>query len=248
VPAAPAAAVVVLVTGASRGIGAATALRLARDGHDVAVHYHEDADRAERVAREIRTMGQDVLTLQADLGRRASGPELVEAVVEQWGQLDALVNNAGRYERTGFDALSEDAWQRTLDVNVAGPAWLTQAAAPALRKAKGAVVFVSSVVARRGSTHGADYAAAKAGLLGLSRSLALELAPDVRVNAVLPGFIDTDILAGDSRGRRRSREREVPLGRVGRADEVAAAIAFLCGPHASYITGSTLAVDGGLWG
>lgn len=237
----------VAVTGASRGIGRATALRLGRDGHEVAVHYHHHAREAAQVAREIGGAGGSAFTVRADLGTSVGPRHLGAEIRRRWDRLDGLVLNAGFYPRAPFAEVSDAAWRRCFDVNVFGPARLVRALLAPLRAADApSVVFVSSVLAFAGSGHGAHYAAAKAAVGGLAASLARELAPHVRVNTVAPGSIDTAILADDTRRRRAERERAIPLGRVGAPDEVAAAIRYLLGPDASYLTGSTLHVNGGL--
>jgi 3-oxoacyl-[acyl-carrier protein] reductase len=233
-----------LVTGASRGIGAAVARRLAQDGFDVAVHYHGDAAGARRTAAAVRRAGRKAIVVQADLADVASVEPLADAVAEAFPRLDCLVHNAGAYDRRAFRDLDAAAWHAQLAVNLTAPALLTRRLLPRLRGGA-SVVFVSSVAAARGSRKGAAYAAAKAGLLGLTRSLALELAP-LRVNAVAPGYIATDLLAGDSPAKRRQREADVPLGRLGTPQDVAGVVAFLAGPDSAYVTGQVLHANGGL--
>ncbi len=235
-----------LVTGASRGIGAAVAKRLAADGHDIAIHYHQHQAGAEATLQAVQDLGRDASIHQADLGDPSAVADLAEGVRRRWPDLTLLVNNAGIYQRGAAQGLRPEAWRRTLAVDLEGPALLAQALAPHLPSDRGTIVHISSVVAMRGSSHGAHYAAAKAGLLGLTKAQAREWAP-LRVNAVCPGYIDTDILAGDSQERRAARAAEVPLGRVGAPDDVAAAVSFLCSKDAAYITGHALQVNGGLW-
>src|SRR3990172_9226617 len=174
---------------------------------------------------------------------RGIGGEAVEAL----GRLDVLVNNGGVYERALLDDTSPKAWDRRLAVNLHGAFYMAKAAVPEMKKAGGGrIVNVSTQLAFRGTSHGADYVAAKAGLVGLTRALALEFARDsILVNAVAPGAIETDILASDTPEDRARRIRTIPLGRVGRPEEVAAAIAFLVGPGGDYITGQVLHVNGG---
>lgn len=235
-----------LVTGASKGIGAAVAKRLARDGFDVAVHHNTDAAGAKATAAAVRKAGRTAVVAKADLADPGGVAQLAEAVSEAFPRLHAIVHNAGFYDRRGLADLDEAAWRQTLQVDLEAPALLTRRLLP--RLAEGAsLVFVSSVVAARGSSHGPAYAAAKAGLVGLTRTLAQELAPRVRANAVAPGYIDTAMLGSDSAARRRSRAAEVPLGRVGSPEDVAGAVAFLCGPDSAYVTGTVLHVNGGLW-
>src|ERR1041385_3361723 len=202
-----------LVTGASKGIGAATAKRLARDGFDVIVHYNSDVKGAKATAADIQHAGRKAIPVHADLAKPAGVRQLAQATLAAFPKLDALVLNAGAYDRRALADLDESAWRAALALNLDAPAFLTKRLAPHLARGA-AVVFVSSVVAARGSSHGAAYAAAKAGLIGLTRNLARELAP-VRVNAVAPGYIDTAILASDTPARRKTRALEVPVGRVG---------------------------------
>lgn len=235
-----------LVTGASKGIGAAIARRLARDGFDVLVHYQTDAAGAKRTVAAVHKLGRNAESLQADLSDEHQVRRLAVAVAKQAPKLHCIVHNAGLYERKSFAQTDGAAWKATRSVDLDAPALLTQALLP--RLAAGAcIVFVSSIVAVRGTAHGAAYAAAKAGLLGLTRALALELAPGIRVNAVAPGYVDTAMLAEDSSARRKARVAEVPLGRIGKPEDVAGAVSFLVGPDAAYVTGATLHVNGGLW-
>jgi 3-oxoacyl-[acyl-carrier protein] reductase len=236
-----------LVTGGSRGIGASTVRRLHAAGCDVAVHAHRHGADAERGAAAGRAAGRDSFVVTGDLGTSAGVRAVVDAVHERWDSLDVLVLNAGVYERAPFRTLTDRQLLACFQVNVFAPFALTRELLPLLERSKaGRVVFVSSVLAFAGSSHGAHYASAKAALLGLARSLARELAPNITVNVVAPGSIDTAILASDTPARRAERARGIPLGRVGEAAEVAEAIAFLASPAASYITGATLHVNGGL--
>lgn len=236
-----------LVTGSSRGIGRATALRLARDGADLLVHGHEHPAEAESTAEAVRALGRAASVVTADLANRDGPIEVARAVRDRWDSLDVLVHNAGPYPRRAFAEVSDDEWRTCFNTHVFGPAALTRELLGHLRRApSGRIVFVSSVLAFAGSAHGAHYAAAKAAQLGLARSLARELAPEVTVNVVAPGSIDTAILAGDTPEQRRARERAIPLGRLGTAEDVANAIAFLASPAAAYLTGTTLHVNGGL--
>jgi len=240
-------AVRALITGASTGIGRATARRLAVEGLEVAVHYHAHPAEAERVVSEIRSVGGSAFAVGADLAQRDGVEQLVRAMADRWETLDVLVHNAGTYPRAMFPGLGPDAFEAPFRLHVFSAAELTRRLLPQLeRAAPGRVVFVSSILAFTGSRHGAHYAAAKAALLGLARSLAVELAPRVRVNVVAPGAIDTAIIADQSPEERARREQTIPVGRVGTPEEVADAIAFLASNRASYLTGTTIHVNGGL--
>ncbi len=235
-----------LITGASRGIGRATALRLASPGADLALHYFRHGEEAAEVEREVLARGATGFRLRADLSSREETHALAQAVGGRWDSIDALILNAGAYPRARFEEITDSDFEACFRLNVFGPAQLVRELLPLLRRSSaGRIVFVSSVLAFTGTPHGAHYASAKAALLGLARSLARELAPGVTVNTVAPGSIDTAILAGDTPEKRAERSRALPLLRVGTAEEVADSIAFLVGPHATYLTGQTVHVNGG---
>jgi 3-oxoacyl-[acyl-carrier protein] reductase len=236
------------VTGASGGIGAATARRLASQGWELALHGHTHQLELEKLAQGLAREGRRPFVLLGDLADPSVPAELAKAVAARWEALDLLVLNAGAYDRARFEEIRPNDLERTVRVNFTSSFDLVQRLLPLLRRSeRGRIVFVTSVLAFTGSTHGAHYAAAKAALLGLARSLARELAPAITVNVVAPGSIDTAILAGDTPEVRAARGRTIPLGRVGDADEVAGVIAFLASPDASYITGTTVHVNGGVW-
>lgn len=237
---------VVLVTGAGRGIGAAIAERLAADGWDVVINYRHTAEGAEAVRTTVEAFGQRALVAKADVSRLDEVEAMVAEAARELGGLDAVVNNAGVYARRTLDQLEMGDWHEALDANLTGAFHVTRAALPHLRDGA-RIVNLSSVMASMGSRHGAHYAASKAGLEGLTRSLARELAPrGILVNAVAPGAIDTDMIA-EPADARAARARGIPLGRVGRAEEIAGVVSFLLGPDAAYVTGQVLHVNGGLY-
>ncbi|MGA1848699.1 MAG: SDR family NAD(P)-dependent oxidoreductase [Thermoplasmatota archaeon] len=233
-----------MVTGGSRGIGAACVRACSGQGALTAFTYLKSRGEALRLAGEL---GEGVIPLKAD----TSDLTAMESVMDDFSGMgdrkgiDGLVVNAGIYRRSEFRNMELDDWRRTLGTNLDGAFIAVRSALAHMRK--GSIVMISSQLAHKGSGHGADYAASKAGILGLSRSLARELAPDVRVNTVSPGYIDTDILAGDSGDLRARRIAEVPQGRIGEPLDVAGAVVFLLSDMSSYVTGSDLDVNGGLF-
>ena len=232
-----------LVTGASKGIGAAVAERLARDGRDVVVGYGGDRAGAEEVAERCAGHGVDTRVVGADLTQDTSP---FEDVIGDVGGLRVLVNNAGLTVDGLAMSMSDEAFARTWQVNVAGAFALSRAALrPMLRARAGRIIFLSSVVGLHGNPGQANYAASKAALVGLAKTLAREVGKrGITVNAVAPGFIETAMTEEVDAGGLLER---IPAGRLGTAEEVAAAISFLAGDDASYINGTVIQVDGGLF-
>jgi 3-oxoacyl-[acyl-carrier protein] reductase len=237
-----------LVTGASRGIGRAVALRLARAGLRVAVGYHARAEAAAEVVAAIEAEGGQAVALGGDVARREEAEALVQAAVGRWGRLDVLVNNAGLTRDGLLLRMKDEDWDVVLQTDLGGAFYCIRAAARTmLRQRAGRIVNVASVAGLTGNAGQANYSAAKAGLLGLTRSVARELASrGITVNAVAPGWIETDLTAGLSTEMRDGIRERVPLGRLGSPEDVAEAVCFLVSPAAGYITGQVLVVDGGL--
>lgn len=237
------AAPVALVTGAARRIGAALARALHADGMRVLVHHRDSEADASALVAELTSLRADSADLlQADLAAPGAAEALAEQAVARWGRLDLLVNNASSFFPTPLGSLTPTAWDDLMASNLRGPAFLSQALAPALRAARGAIVNLADVYAERPLADHAAYSAAKAGLVMLTRSLALDLAPEVRVNAIAPGAILWPV--GDTGdGSPESLLASVPLGRMGETADVCGALRYL--RDANWVTGQTIRVDGG---
>ena len=239
---------VALVTGGSRGIGRATCLALAAKGAAVAVLYRSRSDRANEVVEQIRASGEHALAIQADVTDPGAIEQSVGEAVSRLGKVDILVNNAGELTHAPVVDMRDSDWERALVVNLTSAFRYARACIPAMQERRwGRIINVSSQAAFTGSNNHAHYAAAKAGLLGFTFSLAKELgACGITVNVVSPGRIVTDLLLETMAGREEEWIRQTPLQRLGKPEEVAGAIAFLASEEASYITGAVINVSGGL--
>jgi 3-oxoacyl-[acyl-carrier protein] reductase len=237
-----------LVTGGSRGIGRAIVLRLARQGADVAFSYRGNAEAAASAVAEVEALGRRALAIQADAKSAEGAEAMVKAALEAFGKIDILVNNAGITRDNLIMRMGGDEWSDVIDTNLSGAFYALKAVTRPMLKARGGrIINITSVSGQAGQTGQANYSAAKAGLIGLTKAAARELASrGITVNAVAPGFVLTELTQDLPDALKAQITERTPLGRFGTTDEIANAVAFLASDEAAYITGQVLAVDGGL--
>ena len=237
-----------LVTGASRGIGLAIAIRLASEGAAVAINYAGNVKAAEEVKAVIEAAGGRAMLVQADVADSTAVDAMIKAVIEAFGQIDILVNNAGITRDGLLMRMKEEDWDAVINTNLKGIFHCTKAVSKLMMKKRyGRIVNMASVVGLIGNAGQSNYAAAKAGVIGFSKSMARELASrGITVNMVAPGFIDTDMTAVLPDKVREAMVADIPLGKIGTPENVADAVVFLVSDQASYITGQTINVDGGM--
>lgn len=239
---------VALVTGGSRGIGRAIVVKLAEAGAKVAFVYHSNQTAAEALTDELSARGLEVWGLQGDASQKADADRIVEAVIEKWGKLDVLVNNAGIIRDGLLATMTSEQWQAVIDNNLTSVFNFCQAVTRPMMSARfGRIVNMSSVSADFANPGQANYAASKAGIEGFTRCMATELAKrGVTVNAVSPGFIETDMTQAVMNAAGEKIKQSIPVRRLGKPEDIAHAVLFLVSPESSYITGQILKVDGGL--
>ena len=238
-----------LVTGGSRGLGRAIAIAFARQGADVAINYRGNADAAEAVTAEITALGRRALAVQGDTsaGREAC-EAIAKAAIDGLGSVDILVNNAGITRDNLLVRMDADEWDSVIATNLSGPFWMTRAIArPMMKARRGRIINMSSAAGRMGNPGQANYAAAKAGLIGLTKTTARELASrGITCNAIAPGLIETELIADMPPAATEALTAMTPLGYIGSVDDVASAAVFFASEEARYVTGQVLGVDGGI--
>lgn len=241
---------VALVTGSSRGIGRAIAGRLAKEGYALCINCVERVDKARELARELADQGCRVMVYQADVSKREQVNAMVDRVRETFGPVSLLVNNAGVAGQVQFQDITDEQWNRYFAVNLNGAFHTIQAVLPDMLHAKsGCIVNISSIWGLRGASCEVAYSCTKAAIIGLTRSLAMELAPSgIRVNCVAPGVIDTDMLSVLPEEVLSDLAEQTPMGRLGRPEDIAGAVAYFASEDASFVTGQVLTADGGFIG
>lgn len=239
---------VAIVTGASRGIGREIALCLAEKGVSVVVNYAGNEKKANEVVDQIKSMGQDAIAVQADVSNSEDVAAMVKATIDTYGKIDILVNNAGITKDTLLMRMKEEDWDSVINTNLKGVFLCTKAVSRYMaRQKRGKIINISSIVGVVGNVGQANYVAAKAGVIGLTKSTARELASrNVNVNAVAPGFITTDMTDTLKESLKQEMLKSIPLARFGEAKEVAKAVVFLASEDSDYITGQTIQVNGGM--
>jgi 3-oxoacyl-[acyl-carrier protein] reductase len=239
---------VAIVTGGSRGIGRSTALRFAEAGANVVINYVRNMEWAEKVVQACRECGVEAVALRADMADPKQAAALVEATIERFGRVDIVVANAGIWEGAPVEEMSEELWDKVIDANLKGTWTICRAAVPYMKKNKsGNIVLVSSTAGQRGEAGYSNYAASKGGQISFAKSLAVELAPEIRVNCVAPGWVDTELndpVFGDNEYK-QSVTDAIPLRRIATADDVALSIIFLASDWSRHISGEVLNINGG---
>ena len=239
---------VILVTGGSRGIGKAIALKYAKKGYNVVLNYLSDNTDIEGLTTEFNENGAEVLCVKADVSKADEVKEMVEKAIQKFGRIDVLVNNAGITKDTLLMRMKEEDFDKVIDINLKGTFLVTKAVIPyMMKKREGRIISLSSVVGVAGNAGQANYAASKAGIIGFTKSLAKEVASrNIRANCVAPGFIETDMTNVLSDEMKQSISEQIPMRRMGNVEDVANVVYFLGSEESSYITGQVIHIDGGM--
>lgn len=237
-----------LVTGASRGIGRMIALQLAKDGINIAINYNGNKEKADEVAEEVKALGVDAMVIQANVSKEDAVQHMVKSVIDHFGSLDILVNNAGITKDNLLMRMKEEDFTDVIDINLKGVFLTTKAVSrQMMRQRSGKIVNVSSIVGVSGNAGQANYVAAKAGVIGLTKTTAKEFAQrNIQVNAVAPGFIETDMTDVLDDKQKDAMLQLIPQGKFGKPEDVAQVVGFLASSQSDYITGQTIHVDGGM--
>lgn len=240
---------VAVVTGASRGIGKSIALELAKQGADVVVNYAGSVDRANEVVKEIEALGRKGISIQCDVSNTDSVNAMMKEALESFGNIDILVNNAGITRDNLLMRMKDSEWDDVINTNLKGVFLCTKAVTrPMMKQRKGRIINITSIVGVTGNPGQANYVAAKAGVIGFTKTTAKELAQrNITVNAIAPGFITTDMTDKLTEEVKNSMLTQIPLGQFGRPEDIANAVVFLASDDSSYITGQTLHIDGGMY-
>ena len=239
---------VAIITGVSRGIGYATARLLSEKGYDIVGNYHINDGLAAQLKREIEERGGQIVLVKGDLCETQTVEQVVQTAIKEYGAIHVLVNNAGNFEREYIEDITEDKFLAYIRLNQISPFLLIKKCVPIMKKqGYGKIVNISSTLSCSGYEYGSHYISSKSGLVGLTKALAVELAPNINVNCVMPGYIETTNLSKDSDEKRMLRLEKIPKKRIGKAFDVAYAVNFLISDEADYITGHVLNVSGGLY-
>ena len=239
---------VVVVTGASRGIGKEIALKYAENGYNVAINYVSDKTNVEELEKEFKEKGAEALIVKADVSKSEQVQEFIKAVIEKYGKIDVLVNNAGITRDMLLMRMREEDFDKVIEINLKGTFLVTKEVVPyMMKKRDGKIISLSSVVGVTGNAGQCNYSASKAGIIGFTKSIAKELASrNIRANAVAPGFIDTDMTNVLSDEVKENINKQIPMRRMGTAREIANVVYFLGSEESSYITGQVINIDGGM--
>ena len=239
---------VALITGSSRGIGKQIAIKFAKNGYNIVVNYVNKNEDVEKTIEELKQLGVEILEAQGDISNYEQSEKIVNLVIEKFGQIDVLVNNAGITKDMLIMRMKKEDFTKVIDVNLVGTFNITKNVIPhMMKKRTGRIINISSVVGISGNAGQCNYAASKAGIIGFTKSLAKELASrNILVNAVAPGFIETNMTDVLQENVKEEIKKQIPLKRIGKAEDVANAVYFLTSEESSYITGQVLQVDGGM--